>query len=197
VRALYRASQAGVKIDLIVRDSAGCARASPACPRTSGCISVVGRFLEHARVLYFHNNGKSEYYLGSADVMQRNLERRVEVLAPIDDPRLQAELRVFLDAQLGDERGAWDMQPDGSYRAAPGRHRLRSTQQQLLERTDARVKEATRLRRRKVAGITRDRAFAVMLGVIGTCLTVVGVHALAGVRRGIDPAVPTATVRPR
>ncbi len=155
VRALYRASQAGVKIDLIVRDTC---RLRPGIPGVSAnirVISVVGRFLEHARVLYFHNRGKSEYYLGSADLMQRNLERRVEVLAPIDDPRLQAELRVFLDTQLGDARGAWDMQPDGSYRQRTGEGK--HSQQQMIERTETRLKDATRLRRRKVAGIAKRK----------------------------------------
>lgn len=158
VRALYRASQAGVKIDLIIRDSCRLRPGIPGVSETIRVQSVVGRFLEHARVLYFHNNGKSEYYLGSADLMQRNLERRVEVLAPIDDARIQAELRDFLDTQLRDERGAWDMQADGSYvqrRDATGT--AKHSQQQLLERTDARVKEATRLRRRKVAGLARRK----------------------------------------
>jgi polyphosphate kinase len=148
-RALYRASQAGVQIDLIVRDTC---RIRPGLPGISDTIhvqSIVGRFLEHARVYYFHNGGKPEYYLGSADAMQRNLERRVEVLFPIDDARLQAELRVFLDVQLADQRGAWDMQPDGSYiqRKGPGG---KHAQQQMIERTDRRLREATRLRRRKV-----------------------------------------------
>ena len=153
--ALYRASQAGVKVDLIVRDTCRLRPGIPGLSENIRVVSIVGRFLEHARVLYFHNRGKSEYYLGSADLMQRNLERRVEVLAPIDDPRLQAELRVFLDTQLGDERGAWDMRPDGSYRqrTGDGKH----CQQQVIERTDTRLKEATRLRRRKVAGISRRK----------------------------------------
>ena len=87
--------------------------------------------------------------------MQRNLERRVEVVAPIEDPRLQAELRCFLDIQLGDQRGAWDMQPDGAYvqRAGGGKH----AQQQLIERTERRLREATRLKRRKVQGIAKRK----------------------------------------
>jgi polyphosphate kinase len=148
-KALYKASQAGVQIDLIVRDSC---RIRPGLPGISDTIrvqSIVGRFLEHPRVYYFHNGGKSEYYLGSADAMQRNLERRVEVLWPIEDSRLQSELRVFMDTQLADQRGAWDMQSDGSYvqrRTAGARH----AQQQMIERTEKRLREATRLRRRKV-----------------------------------------------
>jgi polyphosphate kinase len=149
VRALYRAAQAGVQIDLVVRDTCRLRPGLPGISETIHVQSIVGRFLEHARVYYFHNAGKPEYYLGSADVMQRNLERRVEVLFPIDDPRLQHELRVFLDTQLGDQRGAWDMQPDGSYvqRRGPS---AKHAQQLVVERTERRLREATRLRRRKV-----------------------------------------------
>jgi len=148
-RALYRASQAGVHIDLIVRDTCRLRPGLPGISETIHVQSIVGRFLEHARVYYFHNAGKPDYYLGSADTMQRNLERRVEVLWPVEDPRLQGELRVFLDTQLGDQRGAWDMQSDGSYvqRRSPN---ARHAQQQTVERTERRLREATRLRRRKV-----------------------------------------------
>jgi polyphosphate kinase len=88
--------------------------------------------------------------------MQRNLENRVEVLVPIEDPRLQAELQFILDTQLSDQRGAWDMQPDGSYtqRAGAG---AKHSQNQMIERTERRLKEATRLRRRKVQAVARKR----------------------------------------
>ncbi len=150
VRALYRASQRGVQIDLIVRDTC---RLRPGLPGLSEHIrvtSIVGRFLEHARIYYFHNGGKPEYYVGSADAMQRNLERRVEILAPIIDGKLQGELRAFLDTQLGDQRGAWDMLPDGSYQQRSGAGGAKHSQAQLIERTDRRLREATRLRKRKV-----------------------------------------------
>jgi polyphosphate kinase len=78
-------------------------------------ISIVGRFLEHGRVYYFRNGGREEYFIGSADLMTRNLTGRVEAIAPIEDASLQAELRTLLDLQLADRRSAWDMQPDGSY----------------------------------------------------------------------------------
>ncbi|MBV8761073.1 MAG: polyphosphate kinase 1 [Deltaproteobacteria bacterium] len=149
VRALYRAAQRGVTIDLIVRDTC---RLRPGVDGVSSSIkvvSVIGRFLEHERIYYFHNGGRAEYYIGSADAMQRNLEKRVEVLCPIDDPRLQAELRFILDTQLSDQRGAWDMQSDGSYIQRTGMN-AKHCQQQLIERTERRLKEATRLRRRKV-----------------------------------------------
>lgn len=149
VRALYRASQRGVTIDLIVRDTC---RLRPGLDGVSSSIKVVscvGRFLEHGRIYYFHNGGRAEYYIGSADAMQRNLEKRVEVLCPIEDPRLQQELRFILDTQLSDQRGAWDMQSDGSYVQRTGLN-AKHGQQQMIERTERRLKEATRLRRRKV-----------------------------------------------
>lgn len=152
VRALYRASQQGVKIELIVRDTC---RLRPQLGGVSDniqVISIIGRFLEHTRIYYFGNAGAPEYYIGSADAMQRNLEKRVEVLAPIEDPRAQAELRFILDAQLSDSRGAWDMRADGSYvkRAATT---ARHSQQLQVDRTERRLREATRLRRRKVQAV--------------------------------------------
>jgi len=156
VRALYRASQRGVTIDLIVRDTC---RLRPGLDGVSSSIkvvSIIGRFLEHGRIYYFHNGGRPEYYIGSADAMQRNLEKRVEVLVPIEDPRLQSELRFTLDTELSDQRGAWDMQPDGSYTQRTGMG-AKHSQVQLIERTERRLKEATRLRRRKVQTTTRKR----------------------------------------
>src|SRR5690242_11718821 len=156
VRALYRASQRGVTIDLIVRDTC---RLRPGLDGVSSSIkvvSVIGRFLEHERIYYFHNGGRPEYYIGSADAMQRNLEKRVEVLVPIEDPRIQAELRFILDTQLSDQRGAWDMQSDGSYVQRTGLN-AKHSQVQLIERTERRLKEATRLRRRKVQNARRKR----------------------------------------
>lgn len=115
-RALYRASQAGVKVDLIVRDTC---RLRPGIPGLSDNVtvtSIVGRFLEHCRIYHFRNCGQEEYYIGSADLMKRNLESRVEVVAPIDNPKLQEELRLILDVQLSSQKHAWVMQPDGSYK---------------------------------------------------------------------------------
>jgi len=119
-------------------------------------VSILGRFLEHERIYYFHNSGRPEYYIGSADAMQRNLEKRVEVLVPIEDPRLQAELRHILDTELTDQRGAWDMQSDGSYVQRTGMG-AKHSQQQMIERTERRLKEATRLRRRKVQSTARRK----------------------------------------
>ena len=156
LNSLYRASQRGVTIDLIVRDTCRLRPGLAGVSSTVKVVSVLGRFLEHERIYYFHNGGRPEYYIGSADAMQRNLEKRVEVLCPIEDPRLQAELRFILDTELSDQRGAWDMQADGSYSQRTGLN-AKHSQQQLIERTERRLKEATRLRRRKVQNARRKR----------------------------------------
>lgn len=115
IRALYQASQAGVHIDLIVRDSCLLRPGIKGLSENIRVIAIAGRFLEHSRIYYFKNGGAEEYFIGSADLMQRNLDRRVEVVAPVETPALRAELRGILNLQLADRRGAWDMQGDGSY----------------------------------------------------------------------------------
>ncbi len=115
VRALYSATKAGVKVDLIVRDTCRFRPGIPGLSESGKVVSIVGRFLEHARINYFRNGGDEEYFIGSADLMQRNLKSRVEVLIPVEAPALRQELRLILDVQLGDQHSAWDMQPDGSY----------------------------------------------------------------------------------
>lgn len=159
-RALYRASQAGVTINLLVRDTCRLRPGIPGLSETVSVQSIVGRFLEHARVLYFHNGGEVEYYIGSADCMQRNLESRVEVMVPVQTASLREELRHFFDVQIGDHRSAWDMQPDGSYvqRTPAGKgRRSRSSQQLLIEHAEKRHKEVTRLRRRKPRTMAKRR----------------------------------------
>jgi len=115
IKTLYEASQSGVQIDLIVRGMC-CLR--PGVPNVSDnirVISIVGRYLEHSRIFYFHNNGQEEAYIGSADWMQRNLDRRVEAVTPVEDPNLVQELSAILSICLADNRHAWELQPDGSY----------------------------------------------------------------------------------
>jgi polyphosphate kinase len=133
IDALYRASQAGVEIDLIVRGIC-CLR-----PKVEGIsdrihvISIVGRFLEHSRLFYFANGGDERFYLGSADWMPRNLDRRVEAVVPVEDPALHPRLRALLNTCLADNRQAWDLNPDGTYvQRAPGDEPERGTHRVLL-----------------------------------------------------------------
>ncbi len=115
IDALYSASQAGVEIDLIIR---GICCLRPGVPDLSETIrvrSIVGRFLEHSRLWLFENDGQSEMLIGSADWMPRNLERRVEAVVPIQDPRLRAKLLSLIGVWLRDDRQAWTLSPDGSW----------------------------------------------------------------------------------
>jgi len=116
IRALYTASQAGVKIDLIVRGICCLRPGVKGVSETIRVVSLVGRFLEHSRLFYFHNGGHPLMYLGSADVMERNFDRRVEVIAPVTSHELLAHLRdVVLDAYLRDTVHTRELRRDGSY----------------------------------------------------------------------------------
>ena len=154
---LYRAAQAGVKVDLIVRDTCRLRPGIAGLSEQVRVISIVGRFLEHTRIFHFLNGGNEEYFIGSADCMKRNLEDRVEVITPVEAPDLQRELQQILDVQLNDRRSAWDMQADGSYvQRMPGENDdPRGSQQILIELAERRQKEAQRLKKRKPKGIAR------------------------------------------
>ena len=134
--ALYRASRAGVQIDLIVR---GICCVRPGLPGISDNIrvrSIIGRFLEHTRIYYFHSNGEEKLYLSSADWMERNLINRVETCFPINDPKLKKRvLKEGLENYLQDEGQAWLLAADGSYRRAalPENSEPVIAQQRLLE----------------------------------------------------------------
>ena len=120
IEALYRASQAGVKIDLIVRGACMIRPGEPGLSQTVHVRSVVGRFLEHSRIFYFANGGEEEVYIGSADWMSRNLDRRVEVVAPVVDPQAKTYLKdTVLAAYLRDNVKARVMNSDGSYVPPP------------------------------------------------------------------------------
>ncbi|HEX8724283.1 MAG TPA: polyphosphate kinase 1 [Gemmatimonadaceae bacterium] len=116
IRALYAASSAGVDIDLVIR---GICCLRPGIPGVSDRIrveSVIGRFLEHSRIWYFANGGAGQYYLGSADWMPRNFDRRVEAVAPVEDRTLHPRLRALFETLLDDNRQAWDLDADGVWR---------------------------------------------------------------------------------
>jgi polyphosphate kinase len=155
-RALYRASQAGVKVDLIVRDTCRLRPGIPGLSDNVRIVSIVGRFLEHTRVFYFANGGDEEYYIGSADLMKRNLENRVEILAPVEDSAQRSHLRFLLDTQLNDERNGWEMQPDGSYvHRSVSEEEGAGSQEHMIAWAERRLRAATRLRRRRPEGFRR------------------------------------------
>jgi polyphosphate kinase len=143
VRELYEASRAGVEIDLFVRDICRLRPGIEGVSENVRVYSVVGRFLEHSRLFYFENGaghpegGEPEYYIGSADWMTRNLDNRVEAVAPVEDPAIREQLRTVLDIMFADNRRVWEMQPDGTYvqrRPAEGEQAV-DTQARLMAET--------------------------------------------------------------
>jgi polyphosphate kinase len=130
IKLLYQASQAGVRIDLLVRGVCSLRPGVPGVSENIRVISVVGRFLEHSRIFYFRNGGQEQVYLGSADLMPRNLDRRVEILFPVENPRYVRYLRDdVLGVYLADNVKARLLQADGSYRPAqpePGQPQINS-----------------------------------------------------------------------
>ena len=115
IALLYEASAAGVKIELIIRGICCLKTGIPGISENITVHSIVGNFLEHARIFYFRNNGMEEYYMGSADWMPRNLDKRVEILFPVEDEKLKTELEHILQIQLEDNVKSHILQPDGSY----------------------------------------------------------------------------------
>ena len=132
IQALYRASQAGVPIDLNVRGICCLLPGDRGVSETIRVVSVVGRFLEHSRIYAFHRGDEHSYYIGSADLMPRNLDTRVELLAPVEDPELRAELDDTLERCLADDTFAWTLAPDGTWSRRDGR--TRSVHRELMER---------------------------------------------------------------
>jgi polyphosphate kinase len=136
IRALYKASQCGVKVDMVVRGMC-CLR--PGVPGVSHNIqvrSIIGRFLEHSRIYYFYNGGDEQLYLSSADLMERNLDKRVETCFPIEGKRLLLRVKKELEAYLSDNTYSWVLQSDGRYvRCNPsGNQHARNAQTMLLEK---------------------------------------------------------------
>jgi polyphosphate kinase len=144
IQELYRASQAGVRIDLIVR---GHCRLRPGLKRHSEnirVISILGRFLEHSRVYYFHNGGDPVVHLGSADWQRRNLDDRVETIVAVEEPALKERLIRLLHFCLNDHRSSWDLHPDGLYvqRAPRTPEEELSVQELFMHRAVKRLAEA-------------------------------------------------------
>ena len=137
VAELYRASMAGVEIDLFVRDIC---RLRPGVDGLSENITVysnVGRFLEHSRIFYFENGGDPEWYIGSADWMTRNLDHRVEAVTPVENTTIRRQLRFIFSVMFADNRRRWVMDPDGSYEQVQpdGDEPIRDTQSILMQQT--------------------------------------------------------------
>ncbi len=144
-RALYKAARAGVPIDLIIRDSCRLRPGLPGLSESIRVMGIVGRFLEHSRIYRFENRGEPRFFIGSADVMKRNLESRVEVLVPVKRPEHHTLLQSYLQRQLSDQRSAWDMQSDGSYvQRKPKKADAPGCQDLAIDAARKRAKEAVK-----------------------------------------------------
>jgi polyphosphate kinase len=132
IEALYRASQAGVPVDLNVRGVCCLIPGLEGVSETINVVSVVGRFLEHSRIYYFERGDEQVYYIGSADLMPRNLDTRVELLVPVESGELRAELDDTLERCFADDTYAWTLGADGRWRRRTGG--TRSAHRELMER---------------------------------------------------------------
>jgi polyphosphate kinase len=140
IEALYRASQAGVKVELNVRGICCLVPGLEDVSENISVVSVVGRFLEHSRVYSFQRGDEQVILIGSADLMGRNLDHRVELLVPVENPAAKAEINDTLDRCFADDTSAWDLGPDGQWtRRKVG---TRSVHIELMERTAARAHSA-------------------------------------------------------
>ncbi len=143
IRALYRASQAGVRVDLNVRGICCLRPGIPEISENIHVVSIVGRLLEHSRVFAFERHGEQTIYIGSADLMPRNLDHRVELAVPIESPDLRAELLDTLEHAFADNQNAWELRDDGEWtrRAPAAGEPARSMQTELAERYAGRAAE--------------------------------------------------------
>ena len=142
IRALYRASQAGVPVELNIRGICCLRPGLEGVSENIRVVSVVGRFLEHSRVFAFERGDEQRVLIGSADLMPRNLDTRVELVAPVEDPRLRDDLLDTLDRCLADDTNAWDLDSDGTWtRRSPQGPEPRSVQRELMLGHAARAAE--------------------------------------------------------
>ena len=139
IEQIYLASKAGVKIDLIVRGMCTLRPGIPAMSENIRVLSIIDRYLEHARAFYFHNGGDPTFWLASADWMPRNFERRIEIAFPVVEPALQLRLKEILELQLADNVKGWWMQADGSYIRGPNEKRTIRFQERHYEKLQAEV----------------------------------------------------------
>jgi polyphosphate kinase len=142
IRALYEASRAGVRVDLNVRGICCLRPGIPGVSENIGVVSIVGRFLEHSRIYAFQRGDETRVLMGSADLMPRNLDSRVELVTPVEDPTLRAELLDVLERCFADNANAWQLDSDGAWtRLTPANGQRRSVQEELRERHAASAAE--------------------------------------------------------
>jgi len=150
IKALYKASCAGVRVDLNIRGICCLQPGVPGVSENIRVVSIVGRYLEHARIFWFDNAGRPQVYMGSADWMPRNLERRVEVVFPVEDRRLRSEIEKTLDAYFNDNVKARQLESDGTWRRIqPGDDEPFEAQAWLYQRARQRAREAEERRARE------------------------------------------------
>ncbi|MEA2443857.1 MAG: polyphosphate kinase, partial [Thermoleophilales bacterium] len=137
IDALYAASRAGVPVDINVRGISCLRPGVPGVSENIRVVSIVSRFLEHSRVYGFQRGDERVYLIGSADLMPRNLDSRVELLIPVEDAEVRAELEDTLERCLADDTFAWELQPDTTWQRREGR--TRDAQKELMERAAARA----------------------------------------------------------
>jgi polyphosphate kinase len=137
IALLYEASRAGVQIELIIRGVCSLRPGLEGHSSNISVISIIGRFLEHSRIFWFGNGGNPEAFIGSADWMGRNLDRRVEAVTPVEDPELRSSLEKLLHTYLADNRGAWDMQADGQFLQRLCNENENNSQLELMENWNA------------------------------------------------------------
>jgi len=152
IAELYRASQEGAKIDIVARSICSLRPGVSGLSESISVRSVVGRFLEHSRLFIFQAGKKVSYFMGSPDLMPRNLDHRLEIVAPIEDPELQQRLRSFFDVVLADNASAWELQGDGQWK------RLHPKKDEPARGTHAVLMKSARPRaRRRAASLRRTR----------------------------------------
>jgi polyphosphate kinase len=143
IQALYEASMAGVPVELNVRGPCGLRPGVPGVSENIRVVSIVGRFLEHSRIFAFERDGETTVYIGSADLMPRNLDTRVELVSPVRDETLAADLLDTLDRCFADDVNAWELNAEGAYiRRTPAGPEPRSVQRELMTGHAARAAEA-------------------------------------------------------
>jgi len=133
IALIYEASRAGVQVDLVVRGMCSLLPGVAGVSENIRVVSVIGRFLEHSRIFWFGNGGQDELFMGSADWMPRNLDRRVEAVAPVEEPALRQQLQQLIELYLHDTT-AWHMQSDGTFQQIQPENEEQSSQAILMDR---------------------------------------------------------------